>query len=209
MARRITGHSVGVIAVRNGSGVQREILSFPYTIKSPGNPAWTSIRVPMETGEFGESLTKTAERAFEEEIIRAGTPFSFKFLEVNGEIFPVHFTLGHDEKSEDPDDLHLKAFFLISFEGEFRTEIYREPGPRGLETHGLPEYKELAALLRDMKVIGKIRAHETAVLAAILPLCSDKETALHYGNLMSRYEEPEVLGSDFVKVKEYLRYRLK
>ena len=212
MARRISGHSVGVLAIRKGEGVVREVLSFPYTIEAVGKKPWTSIRVPVETGEHGESITATARRAFEEEIIRKGSSFTFEFVNnVHGtgsKISPVFFVLGRDEKSDDPEDLHLKAFFLVNFEGELRREFYREPGPRGLEVHGLPVYNELGYLLALMHDIGMVRAHETAVLAAIAPLCHDRNTAIHYARLMAQYEEPEVSAEDAEMVKAYVAEHL-
>ena len=208
MAPRISGHSVGILAIKNGPGVFLNILSFPYTIEAPGKKPWTSIRVPVETGEHGETITKTASRAFEEEIIQKDSSFSFEFVSKDGIVSPVFFVLGKDEKSDDPNDLHLKAFFLVEFEGELRTEFYREPGPRGLEVHGLPAYNELGYLIKLMRDIGRVHAHEKAVLAAIAPLCADRETAMHYARLMSQYEEAEVTPEEAEMVMAYITEHL-
>jgi len=199
---------VGVLAIKNGPGVFLNILSFPYTLEVDGRKPWTSIRVPVETGEHGESITETARRAFEEEVVRKDSSFDFEFVSKGGEVSPVFFVLGKDEKSDDPQDRHLKAFFLVEFEGEFRTEIYREPGPRGLEVHGLPVYNELGYLIKLMRDIGRVRAHETAVLAATAPLCGDRETAVHYMRLMAQYEEPEVSAEEADMVKAYIAEHL-
>ncbi|MFZ3020077.1 MAG: hypothetical protein WA051_00965 [Minisyncoccia bacterium] len=205
MARRITGHSVGILAIQDGEGLDREILSFPYTIEANGQRPWASWRVPMETGENGESITATAGRAFSEEIIAEDTSFTFSFVEQNsGSISPVYYVLGRDEKSNNPEDLHLKTFFLVNFTGELRTVIYSEQGPRGLEVHGLPVYNELSKLLRLMNSIGRVRAHETAVLASVARLCGDRGMAMHYAASMSQYVEAQVSEEDVKLVSEYI-----
>ena len=122
MARHITSHSVGVIAIKKGSGATWNILSFSYTLyPSSGRQPWKSMRIPVETGENAESMTVTARRAIEEEVVENGHPFSFKFVERGGRIFPVFFTLGVDEKIKDKDALHLKAFSSNS-RGSFAKE---------------------------------------------------------------------------------------
>ena len=209
MARRITGHSVGILAIRNGKGSEREVLEFSYTLKTERGVPWPSVRVPMETGERGESITDTVTRAFEEEIILKGSPFTFEFVKRGAEVLPVFFVLGQDEKSENREDRHLKAFFLITFEGILRDVIYEEAGPRGLEIHGKPMFTELIALFKKMERIGKIRAHQDAVLCAVEPLCQDKGVAMQYASVLAVSEKPIHSAEDMAMVRAYLAEHLK
>ena len=59
-----------------------------------------------------------------------------------------------------------------------------------------------------MGVVGKVPAHENAVLSTLEPLCQDKNTAIHYAKLMRRFTSEQVTREDAVLVQNYLMAHL-
>jgi hypothetical protein len=152
-------HSSLAVVLRKGRVVgQYEALAMLYTRISQykGPPSWTSIRLPMETQEPGESRWVTAANCMRQEVFsrpNSGDLFNFQVIDLvmeNGEPKPAFVS----RCAPDPGragKCHYKCVFLFEINPESEKDIraFEKQEPDGVLL-GPPSYIELAELLRRM-----------------------------------------------------------
>ncbi len=152
----------------------------------------TSRRHIMETGENGEGVMRTIERALDDEI--SEEPGSAT-LELKDEK-PFLIKLMPDERN--PGKKHLKAFFFVNVTGQRRT-VPKKDGDEELGPMVDVEAGELLAMMED-QVTGRcltVPIHLDATKAAIRVLANKHpEVSFYYMKLLASLPEEVPLSED-------------
>lgn len=194
-AGRITSHAVGAIIFHVNDDGMVWIMTMPYT-----KNGHRTIRIPMGTGEVGETVRDTLDREIREEVARDPGNFTINIL---GD-FPVATEFGSDESA--PGGIHAKLFFAIETDGDVRDVEMND----GDEFLGVLELREIQSLLENSKNGEKvIRSHRLALGKTLSVLAQLRVIADTYQSFLRDITRGEGVAPDLPqkmreKVKAYI-----
>lgn len=141
---QIVSFAVQIIIPKFLADGEVRIAVMPYTKGYGTREAYTTTRVPVETGKTGETVLVTAMRGAGEEVAKNKTNFEVKVLGM------AYAQLGTDQF--DPKGLHAKiAMVMQHVHGELRNEG-KQDDENADEFHGPMEWVEAKALLKNERL---------------------------------------------------------
>ncbi len=191
----IVSYTVQIIIPKFESDGTILLAIMPYT-KHYGSPrAYTTLRLPAETGKHGESVSQTAYRGAEEEVAKDKMKFEVEIRSM------ASATLDSDQKNSGA--YHAKISVVMEIKkGEIRnfSKIDKDDPD---EFHGPLEWVEVSTLLNDKHPSGLklISSHRTSIMAfmrAVTGKPEMKSSALKYRDLLNSFQPQERLTQEEV-----------